>query len=99
VPNGCDIWASGVVMLELLCGCGTLNAMLGWPPDAAPGPERSSDLKAYFQEFDAVYEMLVGSVGLVPDPMMDVFAAMFQLDPEHRCTAEKALQFEWFVEQ
>lgn len=95
IPSGGDIWATGVMVLEMLCGCGKLNKMLRWPSRPQPMRERATDLRMYFEDFEAMYAALVQDLGVVPGALMDMLVGMFQLDEAHRITAAKAEQCEW----
>mmetsp|Transcript_50700 Transcript_50700/g.146189 ORF Transcript_50700/g.146189 Transcript_50700/m.146189 type:complete len:148 (-) Transcript_50700:140-583(-) len=90
MPTGCDIWAAAVVLLEMLCGFGKLNTMIGWETCEKPTPKCADDLQAYFDDLDRLYGALCADVIGLEDSLMDLFAGMFQLDWRSRLTAAQA---------
>lgn len=50
IPSGCDMWATAVALLEMLCGFGKLNKMLNWGPRPKPSPQRSEELRIFFKD-------------------------------------------------
>jgi len=57
-PAGVDVWALGVVLLEMLWGYGTLNKMLAW--ESIPEPDKicSDELTAFFGQPGTLEETL-----------------------------------------
>jgi aurora kinase len=49
-----DVWALGVLLLEMLCGVGKLNRMLSWPSKVDSNSERACELEDYFNYSDAI---------------------------------------------
>jgi len=47
-PAPVDMWALGVILLEMLAGVGRIHAFLGWPKKVLPGPEQARELEAVF---------------------------------------------------
>jgi len=66
-PAGADVWAAGVVLLEMLRGVGALSLHLGWPPGAAPAAGRAQELLALTRGADLLAEArLPGSLLVYP---------------------------------
>jgi len=57
-PAGVDVWALGVVLLEMLWGYGTLNKMMAW--ESIPEPDKicSDELTAFFGQPGTLEETL-----------------------------------------
>lgn len=47
---GVDVWACGVVLLEMLCGLNQLNRMLGRSRSPSVNPEEFVELKRFFND-------------------------------------------------
>merc|ERR1719270_2095580 len=43
-PCAVDVWTHGVLLLEMVCGLGAFNRMLGWPMQVEPTSERGAEL-------------------------------------------------------
>jgi len=97
IPSGCDMWATAVALLEMLCGFGKLNKMLNWGPRPKPSPQRSEELRIFFKDFNAVYAALKEDLGAVESSMMDLLVGMLQIDYRARCSAQEAVSCEWLV--
>jgi len=63
-PRAADVWALGVVNLEMVGGLGLMRELMRWPKDVDPGEERARELEGMLGgEEDALARALVGFAG------------------------------------
>jgi len=82
VPEGCDIWSAGVVLLEMLGGLGKLNRMLKWKRGEAPSPERAQELDDYFADGSRLAQDMEAHGS--EEAVLRLLARVLAVDPEQR---------------
>ena len=95
-----DVWALGVLLMELLCGYDALPRIMGWPRKALKAvPEHADDLMAFFADFgidasESQSLQVVTSLSRhVPSiAMTEVLTGMLQLIPQDRMPAAEVAQ-------
>jgi len=97
-PTMSDVWALGVVLMELLCGHDALTRIMGWsrkPLNLKPDRERADELMTFFADFgtDAAAESqaLKAVTSLSRNStlaMSELLIGTLQLVPEDRMVVE-----------
>jgi len=94
-PAGCDTWACGVVLLEMLCGVGKLSRVLQWDFKLQPSQERRLDLVNFFAEPGAV-GYLLEDLSETDDALVEVLEGLLCVEPERRWRADRIAACAWF---
>lgn len=88
-PGPADVWACGVLMLEMFCGFGKLNRMANWPTRPDPEPGLAQDLHDLFADDRAsacIIAALEEDQVAANDDVVRVFTQFFQVVPATRWT-------------
>jgi hypothetical protein len=97
-PAPLDIWALGVLVLEMLCGLRKLNRMMQW--DAEPATLRHEtlrgDLLRFFRQPEALHFALVEDEIMPERRLVSMLEGMLEVKPEQRWTHGKLVESEWF---
>jgi hypothetical protein len=97
-PAPIDMWAIGVLVLELLCGLGKLNKMMHWRRDVAPSPRLQGELERFFSHPEVVLDS-VKADGVPPSPLRDhVLCSTLAVVPATRCTSAELATAGWLSE-
>jgi len=91
----CDIWGASVVLLEMLCGMGKLNRMLGWCKNIEPCAQRAEELRSYFSAPDAIRNAFAEDRIDVEDDLLELLQGMLQPDAKQRLTASEIVGRAW----
>jgi len=94
-PAGIDVWASGVILMEMTCGLDHLDVIMDWSEETEVSPARRDELEAYFSD-DARFEaMLRESLGEVPTILLELLRGMLQVNPQARWGSDRVRRCSW----
>jgi len=95
-PAGVDIWACGVVLIDLLLGLNHFSQLLGWEPATRVSPKRHGELSQYFGDALAIQRILWGRYGEADvSDLVDLLQGMLQVAPEQRWSARRVAASRW----
>jgi len=94
-PSGCDVWASAIVLLEMLCGLGKFEKMLGWECSERPCPEKAKELQAFFTHTDAISRALEEDLGSPDHTLLALLEGMLHLGLTARWSAQQTWESAW----
>merc|ERR1712039_492341 len=90
-----DVWSLGVILLEMLCGIGKMDKLLGWTRKLAPSPRRAEEIRNFFRERGAVVHAMQQDLGPLEDDLHALIVGALQTDPRRRWTAAEASRSHW----
>lgn len=97
-PADADVWASAVVLLEMLCGIGVLSTLLGWERGIQPCPARCSELRAFFRRHpQALSEKIEQHVGSLDGDLQELLAGMLTISTDDRWSAAQVDGSSWVL--
>lgn len=94
-PAGCDVWSSGALLLEMLCGLNKLQRMLGWGGSEKPCRARGEEVAGFFRGRGALMEAVQADLGVVDADLGALLQGMLAPAPASRHTAAQAAKSEW----
>mmetsp|Transcript_69006 Transcript_69006/g.173847 ORF Transcript_69006/g.173847 Transcript_69006/m.173847 type:complete len:698 (+) Transcript_69006:86-2179(+) len=94
-PAACDVWSSGIILLEMICGIGIMDKLLNWTRNCTPCELRSRELDVRFSDGSVVREVLEATFDQVDDDLVQMLTGMLKVDPPSRWTAEEVERAAW----
>lgn len=98
-PAPVDIWACGVILVELLFGVHHFSHMMSWTPATPITPDRFLDLSSFFRDGFVISPALEQKYGHVELCLASLLERLLTLDQAHRCSARHALESDWLMVQ
>jgi hypothetical protein len=93
-----DVWALGVLILEVLCGLGKLNRMMRWEKDMAPDHRLQGTLNRFFSQPDVVRQALEADEVPPSFHLTTVLRGALEPAPAKRWTAQQLTRSEWLLD-
>jgi len=97
-PAGADVWAIGVVLLEMIAGIGSLNDLMGWPTDVEISSKVGEDILRILGEGPGLIRSLVAKFSGPPTAdLAELLAAAFALEPLERASVAQLARNQWIA--
>ncbi len=90
-----DVWALGVVLLEMLCGFGKLNRMLGWEEMPAPDARCGAELTAFFSNRRLADDLHLSEGADDTEEIAALLSGMLNITPAKRLTGKQVSDVAW----
>jgi len=94
-PMTADIWASGVVMLEMACGLRQMDRMLGWERSTPLEPRRRDELERFFTGSAALERAVRERAPGAPVGFLDALQGALCVSTEARWDAPRLRRCVW----
>lgn len=95
-PSGVDMWACGVILLEMLFGVGILVKLLGVQQPSKADGRVADRIEIVFSDPSAVQRGLSAKIGaIVPNGAWEMIFGLLTSHPERRWSARRAQSSEW----
>lgn len=92
-PGPADIWAGGVVLLEMSAGIGAMNRALDWPTGVDATPRAGEEILSLLRRPATVHAALWPTGA--PAELGQLLDAVLAARPEIRCSAAQVLRSRW----
>lgn len=93
---GVDIWAGGVILVEMLLGVHHLCRRLGWERTSRASSKRHGELVQYFSDGSAVPRLLRRRFGNADSSdLEELLQGMLQVGPSERWSAKRVAESRW----
>mmetsp|Transcript_134480 Transcript_134480/g.335460 ORF Transcript_134480/g.335460 Transcript_134480/m.335460 type:complete len:641 (-) Transcript_134480:205-2127(-) len=90
-----DAWSLGVILLEMLCGIGKMDKLLGWNRKLSPSPRRAEEVRNFFRDRGALAKAMQQDLGPFEDDLHALVVGTLQTEPRRRWTAAEAKRCYW----
>eukprot|EP00927_Polykrikos_kofoidii_P007007 TRINITY_DN12860_c0_g1_i2.p1 TRINITY_DN12860_c0_g1~~TRINITY_DN12860_c0_g1_i2.p1 ORF type:complete len:716 (+),score=98.64 TRINITY_DN12860_c0_g1_i2:167-2314(+) len=94
-PNPVDMWACGVILLDMVFGVGMLSRLLGWTSLPVAGPECANELCTFFGGLAGRRREESPLPSSMPSHILEVVLGLFQIDPAKRWSSSDVEASEW----
>mmetsp|Transcript_1042 Transcript_1042/g.4296 ORF Transcript_1042/g.4296 Transcript_1042/m.4296 type:complete len:736 (-) Transcript_1042:451-2658(-) len=94
-PGLCDVWSSSIILMEMLCGVGKINRMLGWSKSPKPCRQRCEELTIFFREPHKLKASLLDCLPNIEICLLEYFICTLKPDPDHRWNAQEVCASPW----
>merc|ERR1712007_30193 len=92
-----DIWACGVVLLELTCGIGCVARMLQWTSLPPVSATLARQLLMFFGDPRKLQSSLEAHFGIFDEELLDLIFGLLHVSPPQRLTASEAANCRWLA--
>lgn len=97
-PTHVDVWSLGIVLLEMLCGFGKLNRMLGWEEMPAADARCGAELTAFFSNRRLADDLHLNEGAGDTEEIAALLSGMLNVTPAKRLTATQVSDTPWLQE-
>eukprot|EP00428_Durinskia_dybowskii_P051966 CAMPEP_0170328504 /NCGR_PEP_ID=MMETSP0116_2-20130129/65158_1 /TAXON_ID=400756 /ORGANISM="Durinskia baltica, Strain CSIRO CS-38" /LENGTH=770 /DNA_ID=CAMNT_0010581619 /DNA_START=1 /DNA_END=2311 /DNA_ORIENTATION=+ len=88
-PTGVDVWASGVILLEMSCGLHRLTRLMGWGKHTSVAPERRAELENALADKQLLHNAVKDHLGDEPPALIEMLDGLLEVNPSLRWNAEQ----------
>jgi serine/threonine protein kinase len=98
-PTLADIWSTGVILMEMICGIGKLAKIMEWDSSQTPERVMGEDLISYFRDREKFVSAIQAIAGgnSAEDSLLQLFFQLLHVSPEERCSARDASTCNWIA--
>lgn len=92
---GADVWAMGVVLLEMVLGVGSLSRILQWPSTVHPSARCRDELVSLFSHPEVIHQAVERVAGVLPPNLAELLHRVFCIPPASRLRAQQVEGHAW----
>jgi len=92
---GADIWSSGVLLLEMICGLGIMERLMGWRSMPTPCKRVGREVELSLADEVTITKALLAKREDPEDGLVNLMIGVLQVDVARRYSAAQAVRNQW----